>query len=46
MGLLDFLKQALGAADEPVQPSVAEITIISSGPAKQTTESPSPTAQG
>lgn len=40
MGLLDLLKFALlGIPDRPPPPAVAEITIISSGPAKPTSES-------
>ena len=46
MGLLDFLKMTLGAADEPATPSVADITIISSGSATPTSESQSSTARG
>ena len=46
MGLLDFIKHAIGAADPPLRPSVAEITIISSDPAKSTSESQSATARG
>jgi|SoiMethySBSTD1v2_1073268.scaffolds.fasta_scaffold4129849_2 hypothetical protein len=46
MGLFDFLKQAIGAADETLTPSMAEITIISSDSPTQTSESQSSTAQG
>jgi hypothetical protein len=46
MGLFDVLKQVLGVWDEPVTPSVAEITIISSEPATQTSESQSSQARG
>jgi hypothetical protein len=45
MGLFDFLKYALGTEDAPVTPPMATITIISSSPATQTSENPSPTAQ-
>ena len=46
MGLFDLLKQALSSEDQPVTPSVAAITIISSAPATQTSESQSSQARG
>jgi hypothetical protein len=45
VGLLDMLKHAIGAADPPVAPSMAAITIISSDPVTSPSESPSATAK-
>jgi len=45
MGLLDLVKSALGTTAEPAKPSVAAITIISSGPATPTSKTQSSKAQ-
>ena len=47
MGLFDVVKGLLGDTDqETAQPSVAEMTIISTGPVKSPSESPSGSARG
>ena len=47
MGLFDLVKQLLGDADDTTgQPSLAQITIISTEPVKATSESQSSSAQG
>jgi hypothetical protein len=45
MGLFDVVKVVLGATEVPVQPSMAEITIISSDPVTPSSETQSATAQ-
>jgi hypothetical protein len=45
MGLLDVVKGLLGGADQQIpEPSLAEITIISTDSVKSTSESPSSSA--
>jgi hypothetical protein len=47
MGLLDVVKQMLGGADQDIQqPSVAEITIISTDGVSSSSESQSEPVQG
>ena len=47
MGLLDVVKGLLGGADQQTfEPSVAEITIISTDSVKSPSESPSGSARG
>ncbi len=47
MGLFDLVKELLGDADNATgQPSLAQITIISTEPVKATSESQSSSAQG
>jgi hypothetical protein len=47
MGLLDLIKHMLGLAELPVgQPPMAQMTIISSESATQTSESQSSQARG
>jgi hypothetical protein len=47
MGLFDVVKGLLGGADnETPQPSLAQITIISTAPVKSTSESQSGSARG
>jgi hypothetical protein len=46
MGLFDVVKDLIGGADNTTsQPSLAEITIISTGSVKTTSESQSSSAQ-